>query len=228
MGCAWGYDLDCRISEYTAPDGRSREDHCVRLEDLIFDVVNPDGMSQVTGGSRPLDDIRNAITACWVKTASHKSGALVKGKFIGTRTEEEAEFLDDIVLWIVHSQVKVGDGLFTRYVTLRDGTLSRKSLIGRMVREELKEAATLEGLDPDYFSSHSLRKGATTHLRSQGASEADIRDRGNYASGSEVARLTYDYSTAGHGPFSSNSLAGGRKPDVSDIRRHLPGSLGFK
>ena len=47
-----------------------------------------------------------------------------------------------------------------------------------------------------------------------------IRDRGNYAAGSEVMRITYDYSTAGHGPLSS--VNGGAVPDVEAIRRYLP------
>ena len=36
-GCVWGFDLNARVSEYTAPEG-SQEDHSVRLSDLIFDI----------------------------------------------------------------------------------------------------------------------------------------------------------------------------------------------
>ena len=58
-------------------------------------------------------------------------------------------------------------------------------------------------------------------MRSQGVSAADVKDRGNYAAGADVAKLTYDYSTAGHGPLSSNLLRGGCRPEVADIKRYL-------
>ena len=90
-----------------------------------------------------------------------------------------------------------------------------------MIREQIKEAAKKEELDPAYFSSHSLRKGATTQMRALGVPDADIRDRGNYAPGL-VMRITYDYSTAGHGPLSASSMNRGAVPDVEAIRRYPP------
>ena len=89
------------------------------------------------------------------------------------------------------------------------------------VREALKRACEENGLDPNYFSSHSLRKGAITEMRSLGASEDDRRDRGNYAPNSQVMNSTYDYG-AGIGPLASNSLVGGHKPTVEDVRRLIP------
>ena len=62
-----------------------------------------------------------------------------------------------------------------------------------MVRDQLQLTAALENLNPNYFSSPSFQKGVTTRLRAQGASDADIRDRGNYVADYEVPRLTYDY-----------------------------------
>ena len=61
-------------------------------------------------------------------------------------------------------------------------------------------------------------------MRALGASEEDMRDRGGYAFGSRVIAQTYDYSSAGHGPLSSNALNGGARPDIDDIRRFLPQS----
>ena len=110
--------------------------------------------------------------------------------------------------------------MLSRYVAIKGGRASKKKLCGKMVRDRVKEAALSEGLDPDSFSSHSSRKGATTHLSSHGVSESDIRYRGGYSERSE--RITYDYSTTGHGPISSNRRGGGRAPGVADIRRYLP------
>ena len=91
-------------------------------------------------------------------------------------------------------------------------------LRSRDVREALKNACEENGLDPDYFSSHSLQKGAITEMRCLGTSEEDRRDRGNYVANSQVMNLTYDYG-AGIGPLASNSLVDGHKPTVEDVRR---------
>ena len=156
------------------------------------------------------------MKACRVKPASHKPSAIVKGKLISCRSAEEAEFLDDL------SGVREGDQLFTKYAGNSGGVKTRKELTDRMVRDQLQLTAALKNLNPNYFSSPSFWKGVTTQLRAQGASDADIRNRGNYVVGSEVPRLTYDYSCAGHKPLSSNSLLGGHKLEIADIKRHLP------
>ena len=67
----------------------------------------------------------------------------------------------------------------------------------------------------------SLRKGAITHMRALGACEDDFRDRGNYAPGSQIMNSTYDYAD-GFGPSASNSLTGGYKPTVEDVKRLVP------
>ena len=59
-------------------------------------------------------------------------------------------------------------------------------------------------------------------MRALGASKEDTRDRGGYASGSRVMTYIYDYSSADHGPLSSNALNGGGRPDVQDILRFIP------
>jgi integrase len=74
-----------------------------------------------------------------------------------------------------------------------DGTLSMLS--GRTVRGELKRTCEANDLPASYFSSHSLRKGGITHMRAQGSTEEDRRDRGNYSAGSQVMNNTYDYAT---------------------------------
>ena len=94
-------------------------------------------------------------------------------------------------------------------------------LSGRTVWEEIKETCHLRNLLPNYFSLHFLRKGAITHMRSLGSTEDDRRDRGNYAPGSQVMNTTYDYATS-LGPLAANSIAGGQKPSMTDVRRLLP------
>ena len=63
-----------------------------------------------------------------------------------------------------------------------------------MIRNGIKESCSLEGLEPDYFSSHSLRKGATTHMMSLGVPEAAVKDIGNYVLSKCVSTdITYLY-----------------------------------
>ena len=133
------------------------------------------------------------MKACRVKPTSHKATAIVKGKLISCRSAEEAEFLDDLVQWVALSGVIEGDQLFNRCAGNSGGAKTRKKLTDRMVRDQLQLTAALENLNPNYFSSPSFQKGVTTHLRAQGVSDADIRDRGNYVADYEVPRLTYDY-----------------------------------
>jgi integrase len=96
-------------------------------------------------------------------------------------------------------------------------------LRSRTIRDELKKTFEINGLLPAYFSSHSLRKGAITHMRAAGATEEDRRDRGNYSAGSQVMNQTYDYAE-GLGPLASNSLPGARRLGLRDVKLLIPAS----
>jgi hypothetical protein len=89
------------------------------------------------------------------------------------------------------------------------------------VRDEIKKTCASNGLPPDYFSAHSLQKGAITHMQAQGAAEDDRRDRGNYAAGSSVINNVYDYEM-GLGPLASNSLEGVHRLGKKDLKLMLP------
>ena len=224
LGCMWGYDLDARVSEYTAPE-KGQEDHCVRAGDLVFCALGENGELKIRGGTLSLYSTEKEMPqfyGCWVKPSTHKTGAIVKAKFIGRRSVEESQFLDDLVEWTKLSKVKVGDRLFTRYSVGINGKMTRKELTSRMIRDGIKESCTLEGLDSNYFSSHSLRKGATTHMMSLGVPEADVKDRGNYSQSSDVMNRTYDYSFGGHGPLAANSLRTGNRPSLKDVKQYVP------
>ena len=106
----------------------------------------------------------------------------------------------------------------------RSGATGKEELFSfhqETVRAVLKDTCKKHGLNPDYCSSHSLRKGAITQMRSLGASEDDRRDRGNYAPNSQVMNSTYNYGT-GLGPLASNRLTGGHKPTVDDLKKLIP------
>ena len=100
-----------------------------------------------------------------------KQKAPVKANVVGRRSAEEAQFLDDLVTFVVFSRVKPTDELFCRYLARKNSNkLDRKTLWGKMVRNAVKRICKDAGLPPNYFSSHSLRKGATTQMRAMGVS----------------------------------------------------------
>ena len=225
LACMYGYDLSARISEYTVPEPGAT-DHCVRLNDLTFVVSVDGGVESVAGGrlaslglTAPPGGNRglHRVVECRILTSTSKGKSVVKPKLIGRRSPEEAQFLEDLAAFICHSGGAGKEELFS----FRGPTGVRVALKGRDVREELKAACKARGLPQEYFSSHSLRKGAITHMRATGATEDDRRDRGNYAPGSQVMNSTYDYAI-GLGPLASNSLTGGYRPDLQDLRRLIP------
>ena len=123
--------------------------------------------------------------------------------------------------WITHAGVEPNDELFSRYAIV-GGNMSCKRLWPKQMREAVKAIGDGAGLDPRYFSAHSLRKGSQTHMSALGASLDDRRDRGNYSASSQMPVTTYDYSSAGHGALSSNSMGKGSAPGIRDIQRYLP------
>ena len=214
--------MGARISEYTPPEP-GNVDHCIRVDDLIFIVVSPSGTRSIRGselaGVGVADGAagRPNVVECRATAVTAKGKTLIKPKVVGRRSIEESMLLDDLMDFMVNSRSTGKDELFS--FRCEGGT--RVKLRSKDVREALKDVCEENDLDPDYFSSHSLRKGTITEMRSLGASEDDRRDRGNYAPNSQVMNITYDYGT-GIGPLASNSLAGGHKPTIEDVRRLIP------
>ena len=222
LGCMWGFEMGARVSEYTQPEPGAT-DHCVRTDDITFVVdrdgqkVNFAGSMIATLGIHLSEQGRGQVVECRVRTVTTKGKVTVKDKLIGRRSAEEAVFLEEVFEFVARSGAAGDEEMLS--CARPDG--SRLALRSRAVREELKRTCESEGLPPTYFSSHSLRKGAITHMRALGASEDDRRDRGNYAPGSQVMNSTYDYAD-GLGPSAANSLTGGYKPTIGDVKRLIP------
>ena len=58
-------------------------------------------------------------------------------------------------------------------------------------------------------------------MRAAGSSEDDRRDRSGHAPGSQILNTTYDFAP-GRGPLAANSLAGGRRPTIVDVKKLFP------
>jgi hypothetical protein len=220
-GTMYGWKTAGRASEFTHCEQGS-PDHCARNDDFKFVAETPAGTKNVLGSRLAAlllaDSVegRLHILECRVRTISSKVKVVVKPKLMARRSPEKAEFLEDLAAWIIHSGASGMDEVFS---FRKNGTIVR--LTRRLMRDEIKKTCASNGLPPDYFSAHSLRKGAITHMRAQGATKDDRRDRGNYAAGSTVMNSVYDYAT-GLGPSASNSLEGGHHLDKKDLKRMTP------
>ena len=222
IGSMWGFDQTARVSEYTKAEPGA-QDHCVRVDDLTFFrsvgdcVVGSAVASLLSGetseGAVSLED----FIECRVLPASSKGKVVVKAKSIQRRSPEESQFMDDVITFIAKSGASGDDELFS--YRNKDG--KKIVLRSRSVREELKEECKLHGLPPAFFSSHSYRKGAVTHMRAAGVSEDDRRDRSGHAAASEVMNATYDYAT-GMGPLAATSLLNACCPTVLDVKKLFP------
>lgn len=221
IGCMWGYDQSARVSEYTgAENGAS--DHCIRLDDLTFVLQAGEGVAGSALAAHFLLSPNEtapwtSVTECRALSASSKGKAVTKAKLIARRSTIESQFLDDLVRFVTLSGAVSGDELFSFRKEGRVKTVLR----ARTVRQELKAQCALQGLPPDHFSSHSLRKGAITHMRATGASEDDRRDRGGYSDGSQLIHTTYNYAT-GLGPLAASGLEDAVAPGVVDVLRLIP------
>ena len=222
IGCMWAFDQTARISEYTTPEP-GNQDHCVRVDDLTFilnvgDSVRGSGLFQLLAGDTPEGAVKlDDILECHVQAVMTQGKNDVKAKLISRSSAEESRFLDDVITFIVKAGSYGADELFSYR---RQGG-EKVALRARTVRDELKRECVAQGLPPNFFSSHSFRKGGVTHMRAAGASEDDRRDRTGHAPGSQLINTTYDFAP-GRGPLAANSLVGGRRPTIIDVKKLIP------
>ena len=222
VACVYAFDLTARVSEYTKPE-LGGQDHCVRVDDLTFEVragesVRGSGLFSLMSGDTPEGAIGLAdIVECHVRTVTTKGRKVARAKLFSRSSSEEPRFLDDLITFIVKSGSLGSDELFSYRCSGHD----KVALRARTVRDELKRECELHGLPANYFSSHSFRKGGVTHMSAAGSSETDRRDRTGHAPGSQLLSTTYDYAP-GKGPLAANSLSGGRRPSIIDIKKLIP------
>jgi hypothetical protein len=112
--------------------------------------------------------------------------------------------------------------LFCRYANKPGHKETRLVCTAKMAREALKAGVLRAGICPDRFSFHSLRKGGLTHMGAKGVPKDQALDRSNYSATSRIMNTTYDYNASGLGPLASNSLAGGSRSGLEELRRWLP------
>lgn len=192
------YDSGQRIGNVTRRDGETSEDHCVRTIDVSVELSVPPQQPYFVKGSGALKleiaaghlSPKLAVTSARLVLLSSKSGQRVKTqmvpKVIERRSLAESELLDDLVEWMLTSGTLDTDELLTRY---HGG--SRRSITRKESVIALKAGAAALGLDPNKYSSKSLRGGFATAAANAGMSEEELHIRGGWAPGSKVPKAFY-------------------------------------
>jgi hypothetical protein len=156
MGLMWGFELVARVGQYTAAE-KGAEDHCVRLWQLSFVVAAAEGQPErVVGGGRFAQEYRDnpqcVVLACEVEASSQKGGALdrSKKKIVARRSDQESQWLDDLVAWVTRAGLDAEDLILTRSSAKHPGgRVTKKRLTAAMIREAVKDMAIVSGLPPE-------------------------------------------------------------------------------
>ncbi len=95
--------------------------------------------------------------------------------------------------WIEAAEIT--EGPIFRGIT-KGGTVKDEALTGRSVARIIKARAEQAGINPEHVSGHSLRRGAATTARRQGADPLAIARRGRWADNSQTLARYIETSAA--------------------------------
>jgi hypothetical protein len=223
----FGFDMALRAGEATHIGGGA-EEHTIKCEDVVVHLVSPvayEGESRYSlrGGTMAFSHSVDPANVRMVEICAltHKPGVINTTKQIKRSSEEEEEFLEDLISFMKWSGATSQEPLFSRRATAANGKVRHKICRARMVTEALKAEVTRQGLDPTLFSFHSLRKGAVTLMKALGVSREETLARGNYSRGSVMIDTTYNYDSSGTGPLGAMGGGRGRAPSREDITRKM-------
>jgi hypothetical protein len=223
----FAFDVAMRAGEATHTGGGA-EDHTVKCEDVVLHLNVPvvhEGVTRhsVRGGTPMVGYLVEPHNVRMVEICAltHKPGVINTTKEIRRNSEEEEEFMEDLVSFMIHSGATSHEPLFSRRSTAPNGVVRHKVCRAREVTEVLKAEVTRQGLDPTLFSFHSLRKGSVTHMKALGVSREETLARGNYSKASVMIDTTYNYNSAGVGPLGAMNSNRDKVPCRDDVARKV-------
>ena len=194
-----GFEYGARVSEYAHVGKESP--HNILAERVIFHTSIDGVLGEVPASSARENKLTPehvvAAVLIWPTTKTiSKAGPLVRS------SAYHSTLLDDLVMWSLCAGLSVGVPFFSR---LRGGV--RRTLDKKEVNNYIKLLATRYLTSPIGFSSHSLRVGQSSSMKSQGASDVAINQRVGWAKGSSTGRRVYIRPAPHlHGPESSLSI----------------------
>jgi hypothetical protein len=157
-----------------------------------------------------------------------KTKAVVSNIVIARRSEEEAQMLEDMGLWLCLSGTKDEDVFLTRRAKGKRGkSLNKRFVLQKEAADVVKIAVSAAGLPSDHFSVKSLRSALVSSMESGGAEKATIHGRTGHSKKSSVSRSHYDYFTSsscgGRGlSIGPAAMAGSCVFDEEQLRAQIP------
>jgi hypothetical protein len=177
-----------RISNVTRPDGPLKADHCVRAQDVLFEVMGVDGDVAVVSGGEPLrallgdGDVRAACARVICCTFQFRSSKTIAWKMLLERkTVCESLVLDDVVLWVLKSGVMGSEYLLTRRPPPGDRVHGVVSLGRQEFSKIFPWLARQLGSGLGSFTSKSVRRGFATAAHMDRMSPAEINEGGGWS-----------------------------------------------
>lgn len=168
--------LGSRCSEVTI---RPSTTHTLIARNVMFINKVGDRVASTEAARMGLhgDDV-SSVEMTWPTT---KTGS--KTMYLSSVISEENVIIQDMLAWCLESQVTGGEPFLSYH-----HDKYHKSLTRHMLDEHTKAIAVAVRLDPNTFSTHSLRAGRATSLRAKGLSKEEIDSTLHWAKGSKSSR----------------------------------------
>jgi hypothetical protein len=162
-----------------------------------------------------------AIVHLVVYSLSGKMRKKTLGCAIGVRNDDECECILLIARAMLAGNAADSDGVFSRAPNPELGTGGTGKTLNFQidrVRAAVKAACIPLGLDPDFYSAHSLRKGMASECYFNLLPETAIDHRGGWAERSKVMMQTYVCPlVSGVGPSGSRRAPASKEDDAEQL-----------
>ena len=204
IACCLAYHLMMRSSEFVVTSKDSP--HLITMSDVEFIISDRSGhIPAVSLKSTPF----TRITGVLIHIRSAKNDQQCRG-FIHALTNEvespelERQIVRDLGTYVMrYGSMIPSDPFFRRYENGR-GHSVRTTEVSWLIKDMMKRV----GENPNNYSSHSLRKGGASTLKSKGESDENINHWGRWKPGSR-ANLVYTSSLRrSGGAMSSDTVTG--------------------
>jgi hypothetical protein len=183
--------------------------------------VIQDGVNQlsVRGGTATVRDLVSLGNVRMVEICAltHKLGVINTTKEIKRDSEEEEEFLEDLVRFMKQSEATSQEPLFNRRTPSSNGVVRHKVCRPHMVTAYGDQ--TRAGSD-SFLLPFAKKRSSNTYESPESIKEETLA-RGNYSKASVMIDTTYNYNSSATGPLGAMNSNRAKVPDREDIARKV-------
>jgi len=161
LGCILAFTFIWRISQYVSDN--SVDEHAVLAEDVRFKLVTGEIKRPWELKSVTKSRVESVV---FVIRSNKQRGNETQYLYLGRKSTQEVQLLEDLIEWCHISGVKEGQPFMSRYAT-KNTRVTHKRLTRKMVSTALKVVASSFGFDAVHFTPHGLRIGAATSAKAK-------------------------------------------------------------